>query len=203
MTLRVSEYKGNLQVQDCYQAFIYVDINKCHCFFRLLYYYTSLFSACKVRDFGLSSRSLVPLKGGRKVCTLWKNIQVYYYKTTHFTEQRLTSFKMEGDENLKCCYGSYRFKLAIIVMSMSMLGVSYRMSISFAIVCMVNHTAVHDLKVESLSGIWMNETASHQLYNETDDLDTLACELQTIKDSLSLEVRVFTIERGSLSKICT
>ena len=87
MTLRVSEYKGNLQVQDCYQAFIYVDINKCHCFFRLLYYYTSLFSACKVQDFGLSSRSLVPLKGGRKVCTLWKNIQVYYYKTAHFTEQ--------------------------------------------------------------------------------------------------------------------
>ena len=64
--------KENLQVQDCYQAFIYVDINKCHCFFRLLYYYTSLFSACKVQDFGLSSKSLVPLKGGRKVCTLLK-----------------------------------------------------------------------------------------------------------------------------------
>ena len=100
---------------------------------------------------------------------------------------------MEGDENLKSCYGSYRFKLAIIVMSMSMLGVSYRMSISFAIVCMVNHTAVHDLKVESLSGIWMNENTSHQLYNETDDLDTLTCELQTVKGSLSLEVRIFTI----------
>ena len=100
---------------------------------------------------------------------------------------------MEVDDELKSCYGSCRFKLAIIVMSMSMLGVSYRMSISFAIVCMVNHTAVHDLKVESLSGIWVNETVIHQFHNETDDLNTLACELQTTKDPLSLEVHVFTI----------
>ena len=133
------------------------------------------------------------------MCTLWK---IYMFTTTTKPQIMLVnkigkspfeSFKMEVDEELKRCYGSYRFKLSIIVMSMSMLGVSYRMSISFAIVCMVNHTAVHDLKVESSRGIWMNETIIHQLHNETDDLNTFSCELQTVKDPHSLEVHVYTI----------
>ena len=92
----------------------------------------------------------------------------------------------KSEESLNSCYGSYRFRLAIIVMLMSMLGVSYRMSISFAIVCMVNHTAVHDLKVESFSHV--NDSVNYEFYNETADSEELPCELQNVKGTLSLEV---------------
>ena len=77
-------------------------------------------------------------------------------------------------------------------MFMSTLGVSYRMSISFAIVCMVNHTAVHDLKTGSSSDLNSTVTPYFDSSNDTTDSDSgiLACETQHIKDTSSLEVSI-------------
>ena len=92
-----------------------------------------------------------------------------------------------NEEGLRTCYGSCRFKLAMIVMFMSMLGVSYRMAISFAIVCMVNHTAVYDLKRRSSSDLNSTVTPYFHSSNDTTDSDSgiLACETQHIKDTSS------------------
>ena len=96
---------------------------------------------------------------------------------------------MEGSEEaMSNCYGSYRFKLAMKVMLMSMLGVSYRMSISFSIVCMVNHTAVYDLNVGSATELNTTISLFLETSNDTSDFGVPACEMQNVKDISSLEV---------------